>query len=461
MNQEEGWARPAKEVNLPEKEFLGRVPRATYRLQFHPGFTFRDAQDLLPYLDHLGISDCYISPILKPCSNEGHGYDVCSHSQLNPAIGSLEDFQRFSRKIRDRGMGLILDFVPNHMGITGDRNLWWMDVLENGPNSKYSCFFDIDWHPAKPELKDKVLLPILEDPYGQALESGKIRLTLEGGAFFFNYYQNKLPVAPRSYIQVLGHALKTLEDRLAKNNLHLEELQSILTALSHLPCRTDSTPEKLEERFREKEVIKRRIAALGRTCPKIQVAINNTIRVFNGTVGDPHSFDLLDALLEDQAYRPAFWRVAADEINYRRFFDINSLAAIRVEQGEVFREAHLLLSQLFSQGEFTGLRIDHPDGLWNPTEYFLQLQRSFASQGRPLYIVAEKILGEGERLPPEWAVSGTTGYEFLNLVNGLFVDGRNERAFDNIYGQFTGMVDPLREPREFQQKDDHAGFPRQ
>ena len=192
MNPEGKGRQPSETALLPEKEFWERIPRATYRLQFQPGFAFRDARELLPYLDDLGISDCYISPIFKPCFDGSHGYDVCSHSQLNPAIGSPEDFQMLSRKIRERSMGLILDVVPNHMGISGDRNAWWLDVLENGPSSTYSCYFDIDWHPAKPELENKVLLPILEDLYGKVLESGKLRLSLEEGAFFIHYYENTL-----------------------------------------------------------------------------------------------------------------------------------------------------------------------------------------------------------------------------------------------------------------------------
>jgi len=456
-----------------------RIPRATYRLQFQGGFTFREARRILCYLDDLGVSDLYASPLFQPCFDDSHGYDVCSHTRFNPVIGTAEEFDAFAREIRNRGMGLILDLVPNHMGIAGDRNHWWMDVLENGPSSNFADYFDIDWHPAKPELENKVLLPILEDQYGKVLESGKFQLALEEGAFFIQYYQNKLPVAPRTYSMTLSHPLGRLLETLGKDHPHLQELQSILTAIGYLPTRTELTPEKMEERNREKEVIKRRLAALYRQSPGIRAALNETIRIFNGAVGDPRSFDLLDALLKDQAYRPAFWRVASDEINYRRFFDINNLAAIRMEAPEVFEEAHRLVLRLLKEGKVTGLRIDHPDGLWKPAEYFKQLQQNFAcwilearretpartaetgggfassekEKGagcdprgigdRPLYVVAEKILCEGEELPRDWAISGTTGYDFLNLVNGLFVDSRNEKAFDRIYSQFIGTSIPF------------------
>lgn len=456
-----------------------RIPRATYRLQFGLSFTFRDASELVPYLDDLGISDAYASPLLRPCHDESHGYDICAHDQLNPAIGSDQEFHAFSEALKRAGMGLLLDVVPNHMGISGPRNRWWMDVLENGASSTFADYFDIDWHPAKPELENKVLLPILEDQYGKVLESGKFQLALEEGAFFIRYYQNKLPVAPRTYSMILSHLLGRLYETLEKDHPHLQELQSILTAIGYLPARTELTPEKMEERSREKEVIKRRLAALYQQSPEIRAALNETVRIFNGAAGDPRSFDLLDRLLKDQAYRPAFWRVASDEINYRRFFDINSLAAIRMEAPEVFEEAHRLILRLLQEGMVTGLRIDHPDGLWNPAEYFQQLQQNFARRileapgetpagtvepgegfppaekekeaggdrgptgDRPLYVVAEKILCEGEKLPRDWAVSGTTGYEFLNLMNGLFVDPRNEKAFDRIYSQFIGASIPF------------------
>ena len=449
-----------------------RIPRATYRMQFGPNFRLRDALDLVPYLDDLGISDCYASPLFQARPGSDHGYDVSDHSRLNPDLGSEEDFDAFTAALRQRGMGLVLDVVPNHMGIAHPSNLWWRDVLENGPSSVYASFFDIDWEPAKPELRNKVLLPILEDQYGTVLESGKLRLAYEDGSFCIKYYDFSLPLDPRTYSTILSHRLEQLTGILGEDSAHLLELQSILTALSYLPQTSEVAPERVAERSREKEVIKRRIAALYEASPEVRAAIDETVRIFNGTIGDPQSFDHLDALLSEQAFRPAFWRVAAEEINYRRFFDINELAAIRVEVPEVFEATHQLVLRWLSEGKVTGLRIDHPDGLWNPRAYLRTLQESYViykvqsritadgSRGSlpvaigswlatnagtraapptawPLYVVAEKILCEGETLSEDWAVYGTTGYDFLNAVNGIFVDSANGRAFERLYNHFA------------------------
>ncbi|MBI4320342.1 MAG: malto-oligosyltrehalose synthase [Chloroflexi bacterium] len=455
-----------------------RVPSAVYRLQFNHELTFRDAQALVPYVHDLGISDCYASPLLKARPGSCHGYDICDHSQLNPEVGTDEEFEAFSSALRAHEMGLVLDTVANHMCIVDSCNLWWMHVLENGPGSVFASHFDVDWHPATPELDNKVLIPILEDQYGKVLERGKLRLAYEDGAFFVHYHTTKLPVDPGSYGSILGHQLTPLSETLGEDHEHIQELRSILTALSYLPPRFGISSEKMAERNREKEVIKRRIAALCTTSPEVQKGIDASVGAFNGTPGDPRSFDLLDALLDMQAYRLAYWRVAAEEINYRRFFDINDLAAIRVELPEVFQAAHQLLLKLLTEGKVTGLRIDHPDGLWNPASYFRQVQEGYIrSQARarlgrgtnngsavleakedavvgllmaqedrsygpapiwPLYVVAEKILAGDEPLPQNWAVYGTTGYDFLNAVNGLFVDARRARVFDRIYSRFTG-----------------------
>jgi (1->4)-alpha-D-glucan 1-alpha-D-glucosylmutase len=449
-----------------------RVPSATYRLQLNPGFTFRDARDLVPYLHALGISDCYVSPVLQARAGSSHGYDICDHGRLNPELGGEEDFTAFADALRQCNMGLILDMVPNHMGIADAGNGWWMDVLENGAGSVYAPYFDIDWHPVNPDLEDKVLLPLLEDQYGRVLEAGKFRLAFEGGAFFLRYYQVKLPVAPCTYPVILERTLAAAARLLGEEHEHLRELRSILTALRYLPPRTELPADKVVERNREKEVIKRRLAALYETSPEVRQALDASVERLNGTVGDPRSFDALDRLIDRQAYRPAYWRVATEEINYRRFFDINELAAVRMEAPEVFESAHRVLFRLLAEGQATGLRIDHPDGLWNPARYFRRLQESFvlahvraalpadhpadglartvagcfaaALERRtgpvtpwPLYVVAEKILSEGERLPQDWAVDGTTGYDFLNAVNGLFVDADGRDAFDRIYHQFT------------------------
>ncbi|MCI0623541.1 MAG: malto-oligosyltrehalose synthase [Acidobacteria bacterium] len=449
-----------------------RMPCATYRLQFNTGFTLRQAEALVSYLNELGITDFYASPLFKARAGSSHGYDICDHSQLNPEIDSETDFEAFTDALRDRGVGLILDVVPNHMSIS---SAWWLDVLETGPSSTFAGYFDIDWHSVRPDLENKVLLPILEDQYGKVLESGKLRLMYEDGAFSIYYYDTKLPLAPRTYSRILEKAMEKLDEVLDRQNEHFQELLSILTALSYLPPRTEVSPERIEERFREKEIIKRRIAALCNSCTSVQSAIEETVQTFNGVAGEPHSFDLLDALIDAQPYRPAFWRVATEEINYRRFFDINDLAAIRVEVPEVFEDTHRLLFRLLAEGRISGLRIDHPDGLWDPPTYFRRLQENYllhhfqvaptlgqeppeqqeqfrealstwleeetsrsGSRRWPLYVVAEKILSEGETLPSDWAIHGTTGYDFMNDVNGLFVDGNNRGAFDKVYRDFIG-----------------------
>jgi (1->4)-alpha-D-glucan 1-alpha-D-glucosylmutase len=465
--------RPSPGVTAIAEEVLARrrVPVATYRLQFGPNLTFRDAAALVAYLSDLGVTDCYTSPIFKTCSEHSHGYDICDHSQLNPDLGSGEDFEAFVAALRGHGMGLLLDMVPNHMGIGGSANAWWMDVLENGPSSIYAPLFDIDWQPMTPELENRVLIPILEDQYGRVLERGELRLTYEDGAFFIYYGQTRLPVAPRTYDGILGYRLDALAESLGEESEHLQELRSIITAVNYLPLRTELDAEKIAERNREKEVIKRRLAAVYESSPDVRAAIDTAVRDFNGTVGDPHSFDMLDALVDAQAYRLAYWRVASDEINYRRFFDINDLAAISVERPEVFESAHELVLELLAEGKVDGLRVDHADGLWDPASYFLRLQERyllgqvrarlnqggsendianavaawFAAQlnkksptaALPLYVVAEKVLSDGEPLPADWAVCGTTGYDFLNAVNGLFVERRSRRTFDRIYAHFT------------------------
>ncbi len=463
----------APTVQIAQEIPRPRIPRATYRLQLNSAFNFNDVWALIPYWHDLGISDLYVSPILQACAGSKHGYDICEYNKINSELGGQKDLADLCEELSKHEMGLILDVVPNHMGISDARNAWWMDVLENGPSSPYASYFDIDWTPVKSELKDKILLPILEDQYGKVLESGKLRLTFESGSFYILYYGSRLPVAPRTYSYILAYRLAALSEFLGSDNPYLQELQSILTALNYLPARTEQDPEKIAERNREKEIIKRRIAALYESSPEIREAIQSTVTEFNGVVGDPHSFDNLDALLAMQAYRPAFWKVAAEEINYRRFFDINELAAIRMESPEVFKAAHALVFDLLSSATVTGLRIDHADGLWNPEAYlrqiqFCHLQRALKSRlpanaaalesetafsewfnaqfetgedlaaNWPVYVVVEKILSEGEPLPQQWATYGTTGYDFLNVANGIFVDGARCDAFTKIYTEFIG-----------------------
>lgn len=455
-----------------------RVPLATYRLQFNRAFRFRDATACIPYLDQLGVTDLYASPYLKARPESSHGYDITDHSRLNPGIGGERDYGRLVAALRRHGMGQVVDIVPNHMGI-GSANPWWMDVLENGPAARHAAAFDIDWQPLKPELHGRLLLPILGDQYGTVLERGELKLVYRGGAFFIRYWNHLLPVDPRTYPELLRTRLDALVARLGARHPAVLELQSIITAAGNLPERTETSPERVEERAREKEIIKRRLAALAAASREVRAAIRETVRLYNGHPGDPRSFDLLDALLDRQAYRLSFWRVAAEEINYRRFFDINDLAAIRVERPRVFHESHALVLALIGQGAVTGLRVDHIDGLREPAAYTVHLQAAAlaarfaqdvpeerreeveqtiavhlrarlqetptAPAARPLWVVVEKILRPGERLPESWPVSGTTGYDFLNAVNGLFVDASNRRAFDDIYTRFTGLREGFRE----------------
>jgi (1->4)-alpha-D-glucan 1-alpha-D-glucosylmutase len=433
-----------------------RIPGATYRLQFNRSFRFAEARALVPYLHALGITDLYASPFLKARRGSPHGYDVTDHSIINPEIGTAEDLADLTAELVHNGMGLLIDVVPNHMGIDDESNRWWWDVLENGPSSPYARAFDIDWHPPKQDLANKVLLPILGDQYGKVLENGEIRLLYEAGSFFISYYERRFPVGPKSTMTVLEPAYERVRAVLSAEDPHLVELESIMTSLKLLPPRTETDPERVRMRLREKEVAKRRLAALSETSDAVREAIEQTVAEMNGRRGDPHSFDRLEALLASQAYRLCYWRVAADEINYRRFFDINQLAAIRVEEPEVFEAVHAMIFHLLRQGGVTGLRIDHPDGLFDPVQYFLDLQAgcdralqsnasdadnaSAAAANRPCYIVVEKILVRDERLRPDWAVHGTTGYDFLNLLNAIFIDPASARPLHDLYARLRGRT---------------------
>ncbi|MDE3153555.1 MAG: malto-oligosyltrehalose synthase [Acidobacteriota bacterium] len=418
-----------------------RIPRATYRLQFNAAFTFTDAERLVPYLDELGISDCYASSYLVAVPGSTHGYDVADPTRLNPEIGSETEYEAWVRALAARGMGHLLDIVPNHMGIARSANPWWQDVLENGPSSRYAPYFDIDWHPVKRELENKVLLPILGDQYGTILERQELQLGIRQGAFVLTYHDRTLPVAPRSFAHVLAYRLEELVAEAGEDDPAVQELQSILTAVRRLPERETQAPDLLAERTREKEVVKRRLDTLMRDSRLVREFLERNIQLFNGTPGDPRSFDRLDALLNEQAYRLAHWRVASEEINYRRFFDINELASLRMEDPEVFDAVHRFVFSLIRRGAVTGLRVDHVDGLYDPGDYVRRLQDRARAEvegadgDRPLFVVVEKILSPGEELPADWPVYGTTGYEFAAVADGLFVDGRNERAFDDLYAQ--------------------------
>lgn len=475
-------------------------PSATYRIQFHAEFTFQQARAVVPYLAALGVSHVYSSPYLKSVTGSRHGYDIVDQSLLNTDLGSEQDYDDFVDELHAYGMGQILDVVPNHMGVHTNDNAWWMDVLENGPSSPYAAFFDIDWMPLKPDLANKVLLPVLGDQFGKVLESGRLKLHFDEGAFVVKYFDRRFPINVRSSAMLLNFRLSELRQMLssaedasvagasdssADNHLEsdcaeLMEYQSILTAINHLPPMTETDPHLNSEARREQEVIKRRLRDLCQTSNVVNDFLIENVSQFNGNPEAPESFDKLDELLLSQAYRLAYWRVAADEINYRRFFDVNELAAICMEQPEVFEKTHRLIRQMIERGQIDGLRVDHPDGLYDPPEYLRRLRKLFKEQsdhlaqphttpeevadlvlGGPLpeqdsaqnhpneskpvpYLIVEKILGRNERIPPDWPIDGTTGYDFLNLVNGLYVDRNHLRAIDRAYAKF------LREPIEFQ-----------
>ncbi len=466
------------------------LPESTYRLQFHKGFTFRAAAAAISYLADLGVTHLYASPYLKARAGSTHGYDITDHRVLNPEIGGERDYAAMTDALHQHGLGQVLDMVPNHMGVAGNDNVWWNDVLENGLASPYAVFFDIDWYSSlKAELREKVLLPVLGETYGTVLHAGQLRLDYAHGAFSIYYFTHRFPVSPDSYARVLEHRLPDLEKTLGADSTPFVDYQSIVTAIRHLPPRGEPDPARRAERLREKEVIKRRLAALAETCAEVRDFLDENVKVFNGTPGDSHSFDRLDELLNDQAYRLSFWRVAADEINYRRFFDVNELAALNMERPEVFAQTHQLVFQLVREGKIDGLRIDHPDGLYDPKQYLDRLQEQYTLERaraafdalpandatwddldaplleeirrrrqdgdvglqRPMYVVVEKILGRAEPLPDDWPVHGTTGYEFLNSLNGLFVDASHVASTTKTYHAFTGM-DPAFRPYVYDKK---------
>jgi len=454
-------------------------PLGTYRLQLNKTFTFSQARSVISYLADLGMTHCYTSPFLAAGKDSPHGYDICNFTHINPELGGETEYDAFIDALSQHQMGHILDFVPNHMGIAGSENKWWRDVLENGRCSPYSGFFDIDWNPAKTELKGKILLPILGDQYGVVLEQGDLHLDFQEGAFIVKYYEYHLPLNPQSVPAILSFNLDALQKEVSENDSHLREFLSVIAALNHLPEGKETTSEEIEERVREKDLSRDRLHRLWLESPGIRRHIEANLKTFNGIPGQAESFDRLHQLLEKQFYRLSNWRTAADEINYRRFFDVNHLAGLRMENPEVFQNTHVLILRLIGEGKISGLRLDHTDGLFDPASYFDRLQEEalweYAKRSeplrhfdpvilkemlrqwrrkeagedfcgpvrRPLYLVAEKILTGSESLPENWAVHGTSGYDFMNDLNGLFIDASNEKKFSRIYSRFTGITAPF------------------
>ncbi len=447
-------------------------PVSTYRLQLNEGFRFEDARLLLPYLNQLGITHCYFSPVLKARPGSTHGYDITDHNQLNPEIGTEEEFDACVRDMKSLGMGLILDVVPNHMGVGYNTTPWWQDVMRNGESSEYANYFDIDWNPLKPELRGKVLLPILGQTYGEELEQGNIKLEYNEGRYRLCYYNKKLPVDPQTYALIFEQVsgLQEFSSDPAWLNEGEPALIELIGEFRSLPVNTTKDPTQVRQRRRDIPRLLTRLAELRAKYPAAAAVVDVAAQRMNGIPGVARSFGPLHRLLEAQAYRLAFWRVSSEEINYRRFFDINDLVGLRMENPAVFAATHRLIRKLLAEEAVTGLRLDHPDGLLNPIQYFTRLQMLYAASqcsgavpvGRlaetgieeeivahfgdhnwmgpraPLYLLVEKILESGEKLPQEWPVDGTVGYEFGNLLNNLFVQRQNERAFTNTYYRVIG-----------------------
>ncbi|HKR37129.1 MAG TPA: malto-oligosyltrehalose synthase [Steroidobacteraceae bacterium] len=410
---------------------MSPFPRATYRLQFNREFTFADATRIVPYLARLGISHVYASPILKARPGSMHGYDVTDHTRLNPELGTSEDFAALVAALHEHAMGLIVDIVPNHLGVMGDDNAWWLDVLENGPAARAAHHFDIDWRPNRGSMRDRVLVPTLGDVYGAVLENGELKLQLDpvAGSFAIRYHEHLFPIDPREYPRIFAQG--AVATPVQAPDEHRADFESLLNAFGNLPPRSDTSEDAIAIRYQDKEAHKRRLVRLLERSPEIAQHIAATLARLNGTPGDPHSFDALDALLDAQAYRLSYWRVAVDEINYRRFFDVNDLAALRMDEAGVFDSTHRLTFELIGQGMIDGVRIDHVDGLYDPQAYLERLQSP------ALYVVVEKILAPHERLPETWPVHGTTGYEFAALTTSWLVCNDYEVRMTRRYRQFT------------------------
>jgi (1->4)-alpha-D-glucan 1-alpha-D-glucosylmutase len=419
-----------------------RIPVATYRIQLSHVFGFHDLHSVIPYLADLGVTECYCSPILTARQGSTHGYDICDHNTLNQELGTRTEFETLAHALQGRDLGLIVDFVPNHMGIDPQTNVWWRDVLEHGPRSPYARFFDIDWHPVKEELRNKVLLPILGDQYGRVLERGELTLVYESGALVLQYFDRSLPINARQTNVVFRESWAAVAGRLGPDHEDLLTFDRALRALEGEQTVTNPVDVPGEEWLQERKAARQHLADVIDRSPALREHVDRTVAAVNGTPGDAGTFDRLHALLEGQAYRLAYWRTAYDEINYRRFFDINDLAGLRMEDPRVFAATHGLLLDLVEQGFITGIRLDHPDGLFDPTAYFQSLVAAVAARrdgASDLYLVIEKILGRGEQLRDVWPVHGTTGYGVLNTINGLFLHPDRLISLRRHYREFSGM----------------------
>jgi (1->4)-alpha-D-glucan 1-alpha-D-glucosylmutase len=418
-----------------------RLPSATYRVQLNQNFRFADACQILDYLHELGISDLYLSPILASRKGSDHGYDVTDPTRLNPDLGTEEDFATLQTELQNRGMGLLLDTVPNHMAASAE-NPWWMDVLENGAQSAFAAFYDIEWHPHARSLDGKILLPVLGRPFGEVLESGEIKLIFQEGKFFFQYFEALFPLAPRSYHTILDHHAGRLRDLLGEDAPAYHEYAGILASLLELVRSDRRSGETAADRRLRHEAARDRLSSLVKASAEVAGFVDENVRQINGKDGDPASFGFMQHILAEQNYKLSFWQNLNESINYRRFFTITELVGVRVEDPHVFESTHGYLLRLVARTPHAGLRIDHIDGLRDPLAYLNKLQERLASrddrEDATPYIVVEKILARDESLPVEWPVSGTTGYDYLNEANGAFVDPEGATRIEKVYSDFIG-----------------------
>ena len=411
---------------------MNGVPLATYRLQFSPAFGFREAARRVEYLRDLGVTSVYASPIFMARRGSSHGYDVTDHNRLNQELGTADEFEELMREVRRCGMTWTQDIVPNHMAFDTQNPLLF-DVLENGPRSRFFHFFDVEWEHPYEGIKGRLLAPFLGDFLGECLEKGEVRLSYGPDGFAFHYNDMAFPLRIESYANLLTHNLRTLRSKIGRSHPDYVKLLGILGLLYVMK----SVPplERTVERYDQIRFIKVLLWELYHSNPDVHGFLDGNIRAFNEITDEPGRRRLMEELLQDQFYRLSFWKVAVEEINYRRFFNINGLISLRTEDQGVFEHIHSLVFDWVQSGRISGLRIDHVDGLWDPTLYLQGLRKKVGD----LYVVVEKILGRGEDLPEFWPVHGTTGYDFMSLVGGLFCDTRNGKSFERIWRKFSGI----------------------
>ena len=415
---------------------------STYRLQFNQSFTFRDASQLAGYLSELGISHVYASPIFRSHSGSTHGYDVTDPTRINPELGSEADFYSFRDELEKHGVGLVLDIVPNHMSASSE-NSWWMDVLENGPGSPYASYFDIDWHPPSKSLEGRILLPVLGRPFGETLEQGEFSLVFQEGRFYVQYFDSLFPLAPGTYRRILSSTAETLKSTLGEESLAFQEYSGIAASASAIAESNATNPEAVTARRLLFEGLRERLRQLVTGNPEVRSFLDTILDDFKGQKENPSSFSPLERLLDEQFYVLAYWQNVNEEINYRRFFTISDLVGVRMQDPRVFDATHALVLRLVEQGSVDGLRIDHIDGLRDPLAYLTRLREHLAalpggSEPTRIPIFVEKILARTERLPREWPVEGTTGYDFVNALNAFFVYPPEASAMERIYAGFLG-----------------------